>query len=121
MTATAFLSTGQTRLTAVRIALLAALSVLVVASLLPSDYMPATTWEDKLEHFGAYLVVGGLAMLGIRSPERRKHCFYLLIVLGLALEVGQIFVPGRKFDLLDMAANGAGAGLAYLGSRLWLN
>lgn len=93
----------------------------MVASLLPGEYMPVSSWEDKVEHFAAYLIVGGLAMLAFRSAERRKNCFFLLILLGLALEVGQIFVPGRYFDLLDMAANGLGASLAYTGARIWLD
>ncbi len=121
MTAAVFTSTGRTRLLIVRFLLLAALGVLMVASLLPAEYMPVSSWQDKVEHFAAYLIVGGLAMLAFRSAERRKNCFFLLILLGLALEVGQIFVPGRYFDLLDMAANGFGASLAYTGARIWLD
>jgi VanZ family protein len=83
--------------------------------------MPSVSAQDKLLHFGAYALVTALAMLSIRSRRNRLLGLLLLVVLGISLEVAQMFVPGRSFELWDIAANGGGVLTAFQASRLLLS
>ncbi len=85
-----------------------ALSVgeLLPASSLPFKHMP----NDKLLHFGAYFIAAVLALFAF---ERKRMALWVapgLIALGVALEYGQRFSPGRNFDVKDMVANAFGVG-----------
>lgn len=101
-----------------RLALLASVSLVAVGSLVPSQLVPAHPLKDKLLHFVGYGIVSGLAMIAIRSPRRQIIGLAMLTALGIALEFGQIFVPGRAFEVADMAANGMGVFLAFQACRL---
>ena len=105
---------------ACRLAFLAAVTVLAIGSLTPGSYLPHHPMKDKLLHFAGYGVVGVLAMLAIRSPRRQIGCLLILTALGVALELGQMFVPGRAFEVWDMAANGCGVLVAFQTTRLLL-
>ncbi len=54
-------------------------------------------------------VAGILATLAFRRTNSRLTCLILLTLLGVGLEIGQTFVPGRTFEVWDMMANGCGA------------
>lgn len=103
---------------ACRLLLLAAIILLVVGSLTPAQHVPAVTVQDKVLHFVAYAVVAILAMLSIRSPRHRMIGLAALVLLGIALELAQVFVPGRSFDLWDLAANGGGVLIGLPASRV---
>ena len=100
-------------LIASRLAFVAALAALSIGSVLPQDYVPPHPMQDKVLHFLGYGLVAALAMLAIRNPGRRVGCLVALTLLGISLEVAQIFVPGRAFELWDMAANGCGVFFAF--------
>lgn len=94
-----------------RAAWLAGLAVVVVFSLLPGS-SPAVSWlshvSDKLLHF---LVYGALAVLAVASANNRRAALRLvlfMLVLGLVLDLAQRFVPGRGFELGDVAADNLG-------------
>jgi VanZ family protein len=99
-----------------RIAFYAAGALVAAASLVPSATLPPASIGDKVEHMIAYAVLG---LLGAASSERGIMRLILgLAVFGLAIELLQSFSPGRSPDLLDLAADIAGAvvgcGLAIL-------
>jgi VanZ family protein len=98
----------------------AALALLVIGSLTPTQHLPAVTVQDKMLHFAAYALVTALAVLSFRTPRGRAVCLMLLALLGMSLEVAQMFVPGRSFELWDMAANGGGVLMAFQATRLLL-
>ena len=104
-----------------RIGFLGAVTFLAVGSFTPNDYLPGYPLKDKVVHFIGYGVVSTLAMLAIRSPKRQVTCLLLLTLLGIALEFGQLFVPGRAFEMADMAANGCGVFVAFQATRLLLS
>lgn len=62
---------------------------------------------DKLLHYGAY---AGLAFLSVLAFERRRGLALALsmILLGVVLELGQHFSPGRTPDVADATANSLG-------------
>jgi len=104
-------------------ALLAVWAVLiccvVVGSLLPaaSPVMVAIgrlhVW-DKLQHFGAYLVLSFLPVIGFRDRRRGLMAGLSMFLLGVLMEAGQHFSPGRAVELGDVVANGVGVGCGTL-------
>ena len=92
-----------------RIAFYAAAALVAAVSLVPSTTLPPTSIGDKMEHVIAYAVLG---LFGAASSERGIMRVILgLAAFGLAIEVLQIFSPGRSPDPLDAVADIAGAGL----------
>jgi VanZ family protein len=75
--------------------------------------------SDKTGHA---LLYAGLGFLLVRALARGRLAMIgagtavltILIAAGYGLsdETHQLFVPGRQFDLLDLAADGVGAGVA---------
>jgi len=95
-----------------------------VLSLLPGEELPAVDifQIDKLVHFFFFSVLMILTSYGIYKtsyfPKDSRHpavigCAYSL-TLGILIEIGQLYVPGRSFSYADMLANSIGAGIGYL-------
>lgn len=87
-----------------------------ILSLLPGDALPPLppfSGADKLAHAGLYLALGFLLAWSLRSPSSLALIGIVLLIglYGYGLELGQLYVPGRSYDLLDALANVAGAGL----------
>jgi len=96
----------------------------VFLSLLPRVELPVDFWNaDKLYHCAAYGWLALLAVMGF-ADRRTALCVALsMILLGLLLEVGQYFIPGRMFSVLDILANMLGVILGiflgrFIGKRL---
>lgn len=71
--------------------------------------------NDKLGHFIAYGVL--MLNIGLLTVESRKKIAIgalLSILYGIIMEVGQYFVPGRSFSLLDVVANMGGTFLGVI-------
>ena len=91
----------------------------VIGSLLPaaSPVMVAIgslqIW-DKLEHFGAYLALSFLPVIGFRDRRRGLMAGLSMFLLGILMETGQHFSPGRAVELGDVLANGAGVSCGAL-------
>lgn len=103
--------TGR-RKRAARGAWLVAILVVVVGSLLPAASLPMRMLDylqlsDKIQHFGAYAVLAFLPAV----HERWKFIVvagFGLMAMGYGLEVGQLYSPGRSYDLADFAADALG-------------
>jgi hypothetical protein len=91
----------------------------VVGSLAPgaSSLMVAIgrlhVW-DKLQHFGAYLVLSLLPVIGFRDRRRGLMAGLSMFLLGVLMEAGQHFSPGRSVELGDVIANGVGVSCGAL-------
>lgn len=101
-----------------RLVFLTAVGFLSLGSLMPKGYLPAHHLKDKVLHFAGYAVVSLLALIAIRSPQRQLVALMGLTLLGIALEFGQLFVPGRAFEIWDMVANACGVLVAFQAIRL---
>ena len=91
----------------------------VVGSLLPaaSPVMVAVGRlhvSDKVLHFSAYLALSLLPVVGFRDRRRGIVAGISMFILGLLLEGGQHFSPGRAVELGDVIANGAGVSCGVL-------
>ncbi len=78
-------------------------------SLIPQLELPVDFWNaDKAYHCAAYAWLSALAMLSFPIRRLALSSALFMIILGILLEIGQHFIPGRSFSLLDMAANSLG-------------
>jgi VanZ family protein len=95
------------------------LGSVVIGSLLPAanPLMVAIghlhVW-DKLQHFGAYLALSLLPVIGFRDRRRGLVAGLSMFLLGILMEAGQHFSPGRAVELGDVIANGAGVSFGTL-------
>ncbi|MCX6621833.1 MAG: VanZ family protein, partial [Acidobacteria bacterium] len=85
----------------------------IIGSLLPAGSPVMATVgrlhvSDKVLHFCAYLTLSFLPVIGFRDRRRGILAGLSMLVLGLLLEAGQPFSPGRAVELGDVLANGAG-------------
>ncbi|MFH6782840.1 MULTISPECIES: hypothetical protein [Methylobacterium] len=111
----AFARTGLRRIA--RGAGLACLPVLVWLSWIPKDWETRTGAAGQVEHLVAY--AGTALLLGIgfhRAPAWRLGL--ALGVLAAVLEIGQIRVPGRTAQGIDVVASAAGALAGLCAARI---
>ena len=64
--------------------------------------------NDKVMHFGAYMVLSLLPVIGFKDRRRGLVAGTSMFLLGVLMEAGQHFSPGRAVELGDVVANGAG-------------
>lgn len=84
---------------------------------LPSPHVP---YFDKVAHFGAYALLGGLlAFATDRSRLPIGVAVALGVLYGISDEVHQGYVPGRSPDVLDWAADAAGVATACFLYTRW--
>lgn len=105
-----------------RLGILAAVyyAVLSLLSQIPGEDLDALGFDisDKLAHFAAFVPLGlllSLALaLGFSRSTRTGRWFAAAscaaLVLGAIDEFHQVFVPGRRPDVLDAIADGLGGG-----------
>ena len=83
-------------------------------ALTPHPKGPSFGW-DKLNHALAFAV---LAFAGLFTLRERAHpvfwTVFLLLALGLGIELAQMYVPGRSAEWNDVAADTVGVGLGLL-------
>ena len=110
---------GRTRRTLILSLWSVLIACVIVGSLLPaaSPVMVAIgrlqIW-DKLQHFGAYLALSFLPVIGFRDRRRGLMAGLSMFLLGDLMEAGQHFSPGRAVELGDVLANGAGVSCGAL-------
>ena len=97
-------------------------------SLIPyegSELLPETGSEfrwDYLEHFAGYLVLGVLVTLWRLNRNYSLSLLETIFIVGAGLfisfllEYGQIFIPGRSFNIVDVIYNIFGLTTGVLGA-----
>jgi VanZ family protein len=85
----------------------------IVGSLLPASSAPLRGLEllpvsDKVIHYSSYVMLALLPVISFESRRRAVVCALLMVLLGVALEGGQSFAPGRSVELGDALANTLG-------------
>src|SRR5262245_53287029 len=86
----------------------------VVLSLLPGREMPSLAVSDKVEHMIAYASLGLAG--GLAFPTRRGALLLLVLLplMGIALEIAQLMVPGRSSEVADAFADLVGVAATLL-------
>ena len=88
---------------------------IVGLSIVPPDYRVITDLPRPLEHLSIFLLTG--VAFGLGYPERYPLQSIALVLFAAAVELVQVWVPGRHPRLSDFAAGvvglGLGTGLAY--------
>ena len=112
-------NSGRRRITLILFLWGVLICCVIVGSLLPaaSPVMVAVgrlEINDKLQHFCAYLTLSSLPVVGFRDRRRGIGAGLSMFVLGVLLEAGQHFSPGRAVELGDVLANGAGVSCGAL-------
>jgi VanZ family protein len=70
--------------------------------------------SDKVLHFCAYLALSLLPVIGFRDRRKGLMAGLSMFLLGILMEAGQHFSPGRAVELGDVLANGAGVSCGVL-------
>jgi len=101
-----------------RVAFLATLVAVTWYSWLPSEKTPQVDMSDKVTHALAYGALCAIGMLAFTNGRHRLYLVPALVAWGAMVEFGQRLVPGRSFELADMAANALGVAAMYVLGRL---
>jgi VanZ family protein len=86
----------------------------------PTDAFPSFGIGDKFEHLIAYLVLSIFLYLAFHFQNKynklkENPALYTILIscfYGIIDELHQYYIPGRYFDLLDLASNFIGVLLA---------
>ena len=95
------------------------LFAIVFASLNPPAYRPVTRVGHIAEHFLIYLAVGFALGLGYSN---RWRVLASLVAFAAAIELAQLFVPGRHARVVDFVVDAVagcmGVALAWIGTAV---
>ena len=95
-------------------------AAIIVLSVVPPSIRPTTQASHGLEHFAIFLITG--VAFAAAYPNRLKTLLGLLILFCAAIELVQIWVPGRHARMTDFIVDALGScfglGLIYAGHRL---
>jgi VanZ family protein len=89
-------------------------AMVITGSLLPGKDLPAAPVSDKIEHFTAYFGLTVLPPLFLKTRRSVSVCPFLMVLLGICLEIAQIWIPGRTCDVMDAVANTVGAAVGFV-------
>jgi hypothetical protein len=71
-------------------------------------------FNDKLMHFGAYLALSLLPVVGFKDRRAGLKAGLPMFLRGMLMKAGQHFSPGRAVELGDVLANRAGVSCGTL-------
>ena len=64
---------------------------------------------DKIVHFAGYMVLAVQAQPVFSTRRAALIAALCMVPFGIAMEIGQDYVPGRQADVFDAVANSIGA------------
>ena len=100
-----------------RVALILLLIAIAYLSLTPTTSI--SVGNDKVGHFIAYgVLMINVGLVTLPKMKAFRNGIIFAICYGMAMEIGQLYVPGRTFSMYDMLANVSGVGLGIMVSLL---
>lgn len=95
-------------------------ALILYLSLVPGTMRPHTSASGHLEHFMAYAITGAIFMPGARGAMSTLTAAVGLCWLSGAVEIAQLWIPGRTGEVAGFIWSSAGACLGLLlGHWLW--
>jgi VanZ family protein len=88
--------------------------LVIFLSLIPGPGVGGAQYLDKIAHAALYGVMGCLAYVAFDTFWKRIVIFISIFLLGISLELFQIYVPGRGASVYDVLANTSGLTLSFL-------
>lgn len=98
--------------------------IIFTLTTVPTEAPQLFDFQDKVEHFIAYFVLGSLLTLALhfqkKNPSITKRTFLIALILifiyGAIDEIHQYFIPGRDCDFFDWLADilGGSAGVVII-------
>lgn len=98
--------------------------IIFTLTTVPTEAPQLFEFQDKVEHFLAYFVLGSLLTLALhfqnKIPLFVRRTFIIALILifiyGALDEIHQYFIPGRDCDFFDWLADifGGSAGVAFI-------
>jgi VanZ family protein len=108
----ALFSSPARRAWAVAMAVTAALVAVKALSVSPQG--PAFAW-DKANHVLAFAALAFCGLFTFRATARPHFWVsFILLAFGVAIEIAQLYVPGRWGDVEDVVADAVGIALGLL-------
>jgi VanZ family protein len=87
---------------------------IAVLSLVPGQDRPHTGFSGVSEHFLAYALVAGAFCLSAQNIRQMIWFAVFLTTASAVFEICQLYIPGRRGELIGVLSAAAGAGAAVL-------
>jgi VanZ family protein len=84
-----------------------ALLLIVVLTIVPPKLRPTTDAPHDVEHAAAFLITG--VLFGLAYPGRERILIIGAVVFCAAIEILQLYVPGRHARWIDFVVDGVAA------------
>jgi VanZ family protein len=91
---------------------------IAVLSLVPGQERPHTGFSGISEHFAAYALVAGCYFLAVTDRKQRLYFAGFVIAASAIFEICQLYVPGRRGEILGVLSAAAGVGFAALAASI---
>jgi VanZ family protein len=96
--------------------------ILFILTSLPGNEAISIGLNDKIEHFGAYGLLSVILYLNLFFQQkfnflRKSPAIFTILIAsfyGMLDELHQLFVPGRRADILDWLADFSGSVVAVI-------
>jgi VanZ family protein len=91
--------------------------IITVISIVPGNMQPDVMPDELYEHFVAYFITGSFLAIGYSRPTQLVSSGILLVICAGALEIIQLWIPGRTSSAVDFVTSSFGAwmGLILIG------
>jgi VanZ family protein len=92
------------------------LFAIAVVSLVPPGLRPETGVPHKLEHAAIFLIAG--FALGVGYSNGLLRCLLGLALFTVAMELAQLWIPGRHARLLDLIIDAISIGAGVVAGSM---
>ena len=89
------------------------LAMVLVLSLVPAEQIPLSDWNDKLQHWLAFVAISGLVDAAWPNSHFNWKKILFVITYGSLIEILQSFTGYREMSVADLLADTVGT-LSYI-------
>jgi VanZ family protein len=89
-------------------------ATIILLSIVPAQDRPKTGVPGHYEHLFAYFVTAFVLAIGYSDRAARVRLAVFMVVLSGALELLQLWIPGRHSELIGFLGSSSGAALGMI-------